>query len=331
MLSHPAVAVLTPIDDRDAIALIHAYGLGEFVARAGIAAGSVNSNFAIDATAGRVFLRIYEEQDLAGAQKETSMLERLARANVPTPAPLRRLDGALVSVLRGKPAAVFPWKEGTMRCQASVSADDAWRVGEALARVHVAGQAEAIESGRFRFEDLSARLDRIEASRDERFASIVGGVRSRLGAAHAARDRRLPAGLIHGDLFRDNVLWSENGRIGALLDFESACHGTYAYDFMVTVLAWCVGDDLSPTLARAMREGYEEVRPLSEVEKDALLVEGSFGALRFTITRITDYALRAGGEGPRVTKDWRRFLKRFEKLEALGPRGLRELLFLSAR
>jgi homoserine kinase type II len=75
-----------------------------------------------------------------------------------------------------------------------------------------------------------------------------------------------------------------------------------------------------------MREGYERVRPLSEAEKRGLHGEASFAALRFTITRITDYAMRTGAAGPRVIKDWRRFLKRFEKLEALGGEGLRRLL-----
>jgi homoserine kinase type II len=325
------MAVLTPIDDDDVRALLSAYGLGGLRSQQGVAAGSVNSNFSVDSTSGRVFLRLYEEQDLAGAKKEAAILERLGRAGVPTAAPLRRLDGALVSVIKGKPAAVFAWKEGTMRCQAGVTAEDAWRVGEALARIHVAGQSETIASGRFRFEDLAVRLDRIESSGDARLVALVPSLRGTLARVHSARDLELPQGLIHSDLFRDNVLWGDSGRLTALLDFESACRGTYAYDLMVTVLAWCVGDDLVPALASAMREGYETVRPLSEVEKRALLIEGCFGALRFTITRITDYAMRKAATGPRVVKDWQRFMMRFEKLEALGRAGLEEILFLSPR
>jgi homoserine kinase type II len=254
------------------------------------------------------------------------MLERLARAGVPTPAPLRRLDTALVSTVRGKPAAVFPWREGTMRCQAGVTSDDVRRVGEALARVHVAGSSEAVDPGRFRYEDLARRLDRIEASGDTRFVPLVPSLRESLARLHGARDRGLPQGLIHSDLFRDNVLWGTDGRIVALLDFESACHGTYAYDLMVTVLAWCVGDDLEAGLASALLAGYQSVRPLTAAEMDALCVEGSFGAMRFTITRITDYAMRTTAAGPRSVKDWRRFRMRFDKLQALGPAGVRALL-----
>jgi homoserine kinase type II len=319
------VAVLTAIDDGDARDLLAAYGL-QLRSIEGIAAGSVNSNFALVTPEGRLFLRLYEERNHAGAEREAAMLERLARSGVPTPAPLRRRDGALVSVVRGKPAAVFPWRDGRMRCQAAVTPQDAARVGEALARVHAAGAQHAAEPGRFGVGELRARLERIGASRDDRFVPLVPSLRKALDRAHAARDPGLPAGLTHGDLFRDNVLWDARGEITALLDFESACVGTYAYDLMVTVLAWCFGEGLDARLARAMREGYERVRPLTAAEAAGLHAEASFAALRFIITRITDYAMRAPAAGPRVVKDWRRFQKRREVLETLGPEGFSALL-----
>jgi homoserine kinase type II len=320
------MAVLTAVAKTDALAFVSAYGDAELRRLEGIAGGSVNSNFALETERGRFFLRIYEERDLAAAESETSMLERLAVAGVPTPAPLRRLDGSLVSVLHGKAAALFPWRDGGMRCQAGVTSADANRVGEALARVHLAGAAESYDEGRFRIPDLLRRVDRIAASGDVRFEPVVGFLRAQLTRVQAARDPDLPAGLIHSDLFRDNVLWNTHGEIAALLDFESACKGTYVYDLMVTVLSWCYGEDLVPELARAMRQGYEGVRSLTPAEKDALHVEGCLAALRFTVTRITDYAMRVDAHGPRVVKDWRRFLKRFERLEALGVDGTREML-----
>ena len=213
-----------------------------------------------------------------------------------------------------------------MRCQAGVTPADAARVGEALARVHVAGAGEPAEGGRFGVEALRARLDRIGASGDPTFAPMVPALRASLEAAHGARDPALPRGLTHGDLFRDNVLWAESGDVSALLDFESACEDAFAYDLMVTVLSWCFGDGLDVRLASAMREGYERVRRLTEREKEGLWAEGSFAAMRFTITRITDYAMRTGAAGPRVVKDWRRFARRFERLESLGVAGTRGLL-----
>jgi homoserine kinase type II len=322
------LAVLTAIDEQDGRELLASCGLGTLRVVEGLAAGSVNSNFALHTEDGRrFFLRLYEERDLAGARSETAMLARLAKAGVPTPAPMPRLDGSFVSVVRGKPATVFPWRDGHMRCQAGVTPEDARKVGAALARVHVAGANEPAEEGRFGFPDLLRRLDFIDASRDERFVPVAANLRDALVRAHQARDRRLPRGLTHGDLFRDNVLWEKTGDLAALLDFESACEGTYAYDFMVTVLSWCFAEDFEPKLASAMCAGYEAVRRLEESEKKALAAEGMFGALRFTITRITDYAMRVS-DGPRVIKDWRRFLRRYERLQELGEAGVREMLGL---
>jgi len=316
------MAVLTRVTQPEALSLLSAYGITRLDALEGIAGGSVNSNFAIDCEAGRLFLRLYEERDRPGAERETAMLERLALAGVPTPGPIRRLDRGFVSVVRGKPAALFPWRNGAMRCQAAVTTEDAGRVGEALARVHVEGVREECDAGRFRFVDLVGRLDGIAASGDGRFSSLAAPLRSSLERTQAARDPRLPSGLVHSDLFRDNVLWDEHGEIAALLDFESACEGTYAYDLMVTVLAWCVGDDLQPPLATALRAGYERVRPLTPGERRGLHAEAGFAALRFTVTRITDFAMRTEAHGARVVKDWRRFLKRFDMIEAMGSEGL---------
>jgi homoserine kinase type II len=333
------MALLTAISDDDARTLLAAYegpplplahaaspGLGPLELLQPLTAGSVNSNFALRAGGERFFLRIYEEQDAPGARAEAAMVGRLAAAGVPSAPPLRRRDGALVSEVRGKPAALFPWKEGTSRCQARVTHEDAGRVGEALARVHLAGGGERLGPSRFGYDELSARLDRVVAGADPRFVPSVRTLRDLLAGAHAARPPGLPQGLIHGDLFRDNVLWAADGTLAALLDFESASHGAFAFDLMVTVLAWCVGDQLDLSLARALCTGYGRVRPLEEVERRALAAEGMFASLRFAITRITDFGMRAPPGGPPPARDWQRFMMRFEKLKALGADGVREAL-----
>jgi homoserine kinase type II len=151
----------------------------------------------------------------------------------------------------------------------------------------------------------------------------VPRVEERLDLASANRDATLPTGIIHGDLFRDNVLW-DNGVPVALLDFESASDGPWMYDLMVTALAWCFADDLELNLVRALFSGYREVREPAGREIVSLATEGCIAALRFTVTRVTDFNLR-NGIGERVTKDWRRFWARHERLHALGNRALERL------
>jgi len=325
------VAIFTAVSDEEVRTFLVPYGLS-LHSLAGIPAGSVNSNFRLlvegsDAAARPVFLRIYEEQGREGAEREAGLLATLAGAEVPTPAPILDRAGRAIGTLRHKPAALFPWRAGGMRCQASVSPADVSALGAALARLHVTGAgAQGFGPGRFRRTDLEVRLAAIEGAADATFRPLASPLRAALATVDDARDRALPSGLVHGDLFRDNVLFDEAGRLVALLDFESAFEGTFAFDLAVCVLSWTFGDDLDLALGRAMVRGYESIRVLSPVERRGFYEEARFAALRFTITRITDYAMRAG-HGPRVMKDYRRFQARFDALTALGPGALARALF----
>jgi homoserine kinase type II len=277
-------------------------------------AGSVNSNFRLtDASGARYFARVYEEQGAAGAAAELRLLGELERARVPTVAPSVRKDGAAVSVHRGKPFAMYPWVDGEILCQARVTEDHAWAVGEALARLHLATPTVTpLEGGRFRVDDIRARLDRIEAESPEHRDAALH-IRRRLDHYKGKRNAEVPSGVIHGDLFRDNVLF-RGGRIAALVDFESASQGPLAFDLMVTILAWCYGDAFDPALVRALLSAYVKHRPLERAERAALVVEGALACLRFATTRITDFSMRAPPGTPPV-RDYRRFLARLEALE----------------
>lgn len=319
------MATLTPLLLDDARRLGAAYGLDVAAVR-GIPAGSVNSNYALTlGDGGQVFLRVYEEQQAASAAGEARLLAHLEAHGVKTPRPLALVGGAggFIAEHAGKPVAVFPWIEGDSLCQKRVTPKAARAVGAALAEVHRAGDSfVGAPASRFGEAQLASRLRGLEAMHlDAELAAIVAGLGVDL--ARLASRPIVGQGLIHGDLFRDNVLWSE-GEISALLDFESASRGSRPFDLMVTILAWCFGDSLDHELVRALADGYTSARPLPEDEAAALHAEGSFAALRFSITRITDFELRPRGSG--VFKDYRRFLARGKALAELGPSGLRALL-----
>jgi len=320
------MATLTHLSLDDARRLGALYGL-DISAVKGIPAGSVNSNYALSlASGGRVFLRIYEEQIAETARGEARMLDHLASRGVPTPCPLKRADGqGFIAEHAGKAVALFPWVMGDSLCQALVTPEAARQVGEALARVHLAGASfEGISPGRFGPVQLFARIEKLRTSS---LTPELARDTSRLEQRLERYRHRVPehAGLAHGDLFRDNVLF-EQGAITALLDFESASRESLPFDLMVTILAWCFTDRLDPDLAHAMAHGYAATRPLPDAERARLYDEGCFAALRFTITRITDFELRPRGSG--VYKDYRRFLARLDALDALGPEGLPALLGL---
>ncbi len=316
----PPMATLTVPSDAELEAFIASYGLAPKGFANGIPSGTVNSSYRIDREVGCYFLRIYEQQGQLGAEAEGRLLLHLAASGVPTPAPMTRRDGGVIGTLAGKPAAMFPWVDGAMLCLASVTPGVAHVLGGALARMHLAGPAPAplppLGAGRFGADDLVARCDRVAKSTDAEARLQSEPLRDAIIRIDRRRRTDLPKGLVHGDLFRDNVLWHE-GKLKALLDFESAHAGPLAYDLAVVILSWAYRDTFDVGVARALVAGYRGIRELLPVELEGFYAELVFAALRFTVTRITDDAIRVG-------KRWQRFVARREALEQLGPAGVRE-------
>ena len=282
-----------------------------------LVAGSVNSNFRARTSDGRVlFARLYEEQGIDGAGAELSLLTDLAAAGVPVVKPLLPATGLGLPLLGEKPFALFPWVAGESLCFRLASAEACRKVGRALAAVHLVSSKRApLGPGRFGPTDMLARLDAVErtAPRADILADVAR-VRELYERFLPLRNPALPAGIVHGDLFRDNVLWCD-GEIAALLDFESAFHGPLVYDLLVTLAAWCYGDAFDLTRVRAMVEGYASLRPLSAAEVSAVPGEGALACLRFATSRITDFELRTP-PGTRPARDFRRFLARLEIIAA---------------
>ena len=312
--SSAPVALLTRLELGDARALGTAYGV-ELAGIEALELGSVNSNFRATAADGRVlFARLYEESGQEGALAELELVRGLDAAGVPVAGPLPLAHGSM-PLHAGKPFALFPWLDGEVLCQRRVTTEHCRLVGAALAKVHLASSFLArLGPGRFGPGDMLARLERVKASGRAEFFADAERIGEALERYRAERDPELPSGIVHGDLFRDNVLW-KNGELLALLDFESAFHGPLVYDVLVTIGAWCYADAFDLGLARAFGDGYQAERPLEPRERHALRVEGALGMLRFATTRITDFSLRAGpGENP--ARDYRRFLARLSAIEA---------------
>jgi homoserine kinase type II len=308
------MALLTELSLSSAARLAKSFGL-DLRKIEPLSAGSVNSNFRLSDSAGKsYFARLYEEQDHAGAAREHALVAALDDAGVPVVRGLLTLDGHSLADFEGKAFAVFPWVEGESLCQARVTPAACLALGAALARVHLcSGHAKALPGGRFRIPDLRERLERVEASGRASLLPAVRTIRERLDHYEAQRAKNLEQGICHGDLFRDNVLW-QGPKLRALIDFESVCRNNFAYDLMVTALAWCYGSQFELGLVQALFDGYRSVRPLPGVEVAALRSEGAIACLRFASTRLTDFSLRAP-EGTPPARDYRRFLARMTALE----------------
>jgi homoserine kinase type II len=277
--------------------------------------GSVNSNFRLTDSAGKIyFARLYEEQDHAGAVREHAVVAALDDAGVPVVRALSTKDGGSLADFEGKAFAVFPWVEGEILCLAKVTPRACYDLGAALARVHLcSSRVPPLPGGRFRIPDLRERLARVEAAGRPSLLPAVRTIRERLDHYEAIRPKNLEQGICHGDLFRDNVLW-QGPKLRALIDFESVCQNNFAYDLMVTALAWSYGSEFQLQLVQALFDGYRSVRPPPAAEVAALRSEGAIACLRFASTRLTDFSLRVPDGVPPV-REFGRFLARMTAIE----------------
>lgn len=317
------MAYLTDLSLDDAARVAAAHGLPMPEQVEALPGGTVNSNFRLRSGGLDWFLRIYEEQDQEGVFREERLLAALAEAGIPV-APMRpRTRGEVVRVA-GKPTALFPFRPGRMSCQAGVTPGRCREVGRTLARVHAAGRGlpgALLPPSRFDGPALEARLDRLAATGRPDLSPTVDRARETLNEL-ADWDRGLPRGLVHGDLFRDNVLFAEtpegggDEQVAAFLDWESASEGPWLLDLAVFVLSWCWGDGLDLELAEAAIEGYREGREggVHPTEPPAFRDALRFGATRFLVTRLTDVELRRDRVAP--GKDYRRFLQRLDEVDA---------------
>jgi homoserine kinase type II len=323
------VGTFTVLDDRALDAIAETFALGSVRAHRAIAAGTINSNFEVVTERGTYFVRVNEGKTEADVAWEARLVEALAAAGIATPPPLAARSGRPYAALPGdarKWVSVFAWRAGRHLAADQVTTTHATLLGAQLAALHVAGLALPAAWRRpsiYDHDHLVARYGAIASTPDPALAHALAIVGDELAAATLAAPLRRQAthGIIHGDLFRDNVLWAADAgqgeQISAVLDFEQASGGSLAYDLAVCVNDWCWTGAPRLDLARALLAGYRSVRGLTAADRAALPIELRAAAARFTLTRITDVYL-AKVDNP--DKDFRAFLARCEawRGESLG-------------
>jgi homoserine kinase type II len=284
------MAVYTDVSESELEAFLAGYSVSQLLSYKGIAEGSENSNFLLHTTSGAYILTLYEKRvDKSDLPFFLGLMEHLARKGISCPLPVHRRDGSVTGTLAGRTAALITFLEGMwMRRPTAAHCRE---VGKALASLHLAGadfplsrpNALQIDGWRKLWDGSHARADEVEPG----LAAEVDADFAELGEKWP---KDLPAGIIHADLFPDNVFFLGE-KLSGLIDFYFACNDFYAYDVATCLNAWCFEKDFSFNLTKgtALLSGYQSVRPLTSAEKEALPILARGSALRFMLTRLYDW------------------------------------------
>ncbi|HEX2116884.1 MAG TPA: homoserine kinase [Alphaproteobacteria bacterium] len=284
------MAVYTEVDDDALEAFLAQYDIGEPLACKGIAEGVENSNFLLQTDRGTYILTLYEKR-VAKADLPffLGLMEHLARAGIPCPTPIHGKDGKVIRELAKRPAAIISFLKGMWPRR--IHPEHCGPVGEYLARMHLAGasfemkrpNALSLEGWKQLYQSCNGRADTVKKG-------LADDITRELEYAAMNWPRELPAGVIHADLFPDNVFFMHD-KLSGMIDFYFACNDFFAYDLAICLNAWCFEPDNSfnATKARRLVGGYTKVRKLEPAEIAALPLFARGSALRFLLTRLYDW------------------------------------------
>jgi homoserine kinase type II len=291
------MAVYTKVSDTEAADFLRAYDMGAFKALIGIKQGTENSNYILETSLGKYILTLYEKR----TKKEDlpfflGLMEHLARKKIPCPATMRAKDGEAFRELAGRMAAVTTFLEGASIIR--ITPNECAELGRALAAMHLVGTDFKMR----RPNDLSLEkwkelLKACETGADGVHPGLAAALRAEINYLDKHWPKGLPEGVIHADLFPNNVFF-KNNKLCGMIDFYFACNDMLVYDLAVCINAWCFESNnfaFNITKARALLKGYEEVRVLSVAEKKALPVLARGAALRFHLTRLYDWLNQVPG------------------------------------
>lgn len=299
------MAVYTQLGAEQLAALIGHFGVGELVSAKGIAEGVSNSNWLIETTGtngtgARFILTMYEYRiELEDLPFFLSLLDHLAAKGCPVPRTIHDLSGALYRMIADPGSPAKPAKAmALIEFLPGVSLGDpspaqAFAVGRSLAQMHLA--AADFPAARANGMGLAEWQRLADACGADGLAAIdpglAGIVADELAQLASQWPQDLPRGVIHADLFPDNVLMLGE-QVTGLIDFYFACTDLIAYDVAVTHAAWCfdgAGNLFNAAVSNALLEGYNSIRPLSPAECAALPVLARGAAMRFGLSRAFDW------------------------------------------
>ena len=290
------MAVYTEVSDSQLAAFMEQYDLGDPLALMPIAEGVENSNYRLATTTGPYILTIYEKRvDRADLPFFLGLMEHLSAGGIPCPLPIQGRDGEALREVNGKAAAIITFLEGGW--PRKISPNHCRGLGAAMAQMHLAGTDFTLS----RPNSLSMRgwrdvFQSVEGRADEVAPGLAAEIANELDVVEANWPNDLPAGVIHADLFPDNVFFRGEALSG-IIDFYFACNDFFAYDLAICLNAWCFEPDRSfnVTKAKLMLSSYRKVRPFSEIEVANLPLLARGAALRFLLTRLHDWLHQVEG------------------------------------
>ena len=321
------MAVYTEVSDADLAAFLETYDIGGVRALKGIAEGVENSNFLLHTDAGEFILTLYEKRSRLRACRSFSrcwIIWRRGASNCPRP--VRARSGASLGILSGRPAAIVTFLDGVCRNRPSVGDCARMSVRRSPACISDAADFEGSRANALSLAAWPQLFAPVSFCADDVEPGLAAAISAELAFLKRSWPCDLPRGIIHADLFPDNVLFLGE-EVSGLIDFYFACTDDLSYDLAICLNAWCFepAGDFSLAKGSALFEGYQRVRRLTPAEAAAIPVLARGAALRFVLTRLIDWLNVPAGAlvHPKDPREYIRKLRFHQNIGDAKQLGLR--------
>ena len=293
------MAVYTKLSSRNITNLLSQYNIGSLISFKGIEEGVENTNYLIETTNGLYILTLYESRtDDNDLPFFLGLMSHLKNEGIPSPHPIKGRDGKTfrkIEIVNDrsekaiKTASIVSFMKG--KAKKRPNTNDCGKLGRMLAKLHLTTQnykyerknSLSIESWRPLFEKIKFDIEKLKVG-------LSKEINEELLFVTQKWPHNLPKGIIHSDLFPDNVFFL-NHEISGIIDFYFACNDFFSYEIAICINAWCFesSEEFNISKARAMLRQYTKVRKLTSEEIEILPTLSRGAALRFFLTRTHDW------------------------------------------
>ena len=283
------MAVYSPINKKTLEIFLRKYDIGELIEYEGILEGIENTNYKIKTSVNIFILTIFEKRvnpdDLPFF---INLKNHLTKKKFVCPKPIEDKDGKFINLLNEKHCVIISFLDG--KKISKVKNNHCKQVGGILALLH--NESKDFKKKRantMNYVQWNNIFLKNQKAKNNQFDNLIPNIKEELFYLKSAWPKNLPKGIIHADAFQDNVFFKEN-KLSGLIDFYFACNDFFAYDLALTINAWCFDAEANFNKDKYLNliKGYENLRPLQEMEKKYLSTLLRGGAIRILLSRIHD-------------------------------------------
>ena len=309
------MAVYTKLSENNLKDFFSKYNLGKLLKFQGIQEGIENSNYFVKTDSGKFILTVYEkrveEKDLPFFM---GLMKNIFNKNFPSPEPIINKNGNYITEIFGKKAAVVSFLEGTSK--KNLTPGNCHEVGIYTAKLHTITKNLNIKrTNRLSVNSWRLIYRKIQRDCSKIYPDLTKIIERNLEVIEDKWPKNIPRGIIHADLFPDNIFF-KGSKLTGIIDFYFSCYDFYALEIAICLNALCFegkNENLSFNVTKAKKfiDGYSSIRKLTEEEKESLKILCHGAAMRFLLTRVFDY-LNLTEDALVKIKDPVEYLKRLE-------------------